>query len=163
MNLDDFKNIFDNYYTPVKNYLYYKCGDTNLSEDVTQDAFIKLWDKRESIDQKTVKSYLYTIANNMLLNKIRHEKVVLSFIQKNEHPLQENSPEYELEVKEFKIRFEQIIASMPTKQREVFLMNRIDELTYKEIAERLDLTVKAIEKRMSGALKHLKNYICFNI
>ena len=159
MTLGQFKEIFDQYYTPIKNFLYYKCSDVAMAEDLTQDVFMKVWDKREEINQETVKSYLYTIANNMLLNKIRHNKVVMNFAEKNKDRKEAQSPEYALEEKEFKEKLERTIGDMPEKQREVFLMNRIDELTYKEIAERLDLSVKAVEKRMHGALGYLKERI----
>lgn len=163
MTLGQFKEIFDQYYTPIKNFLYYKCGDVALAEDLTQDVFMKVWDKREEINQETVKSYLYTIANNMLLNKLRHSKVVMNFAEKNKDKHNEQSPHYALEEKEFKAELEKTIGDMSEKQREVFLMNRIDELTYKEIAERLELSVKAVEKRMHGALGYLKEKIKYKI
>lgn len=163
MTLGQFKEIFDQYHTPIKNFLYYKCGDVALAEDLTQDVFMKVWDKREDIQQETVKSYLYTIANNMLLNKLRHGKVVMSFAEKNKDQRNEQSPEYALEEKEFKQELETTISNMPEKQREVFLMNRIDELTYKEIAGRLELSVKAVEKRMHGALGYMKKKIKYKI
>ena len=159
MTLAQFKALFDQYYTPIKNFVYYKCGDIDMAEDITQDAFMKLWEKREEIKEETVKSYLYKIANNMFLNKVRHDKVVLGFVEKQTDQINEQSPEYALEEKEFKAKLEEVIAGMTEKQREVFLMNRIDDLTYKEIAERLDLSVKAVEKRMHGALNYLKEKI----
>lgn len=163
MTLSEFKSIFDQYYTPIKNFLYYKSGDIDLSEDITQDVFMKLWDKREDVQHETVKSYLYTIANNMLLNKIRHDKVVMNFAEKNKNQQEEQSPEFQLEEKEFKVELERVIGAMPEKQREVFLMNRIEEMTYKEIAERLELSVKAVEKRMHGALNHIREHIKYKI
>jgi RNA polymerase sigma-70 factor (ECF subfamily) len=159
MTLTEFKQIFDLYYKPIKNFLYYKCGDVDQAEDLTQDVFMKLWDKREEINTETVKSYLYTIASNMLLNKIRHDKVVMNFAEKNRDAFNEQSPHYALEEKEFKKQLEDTIGAMPEKQREVFLMNRIDEMTYKEIAERLELSVKAVEKRMHGALGYLREKV----
>ena len=99
----------------------------------------------------------------MLLNKLRHDKVVLNFAEKNKDQKNAQSPEYALEEKEFKQKLEQTISNMPEKQREVFLMNRIDELTYKEIAERLELSVKAVEKRMHGALNYLKDKIAHKV
>jgi len=159
MTLAHFKALYDQYYTPIKNFIYYKCGDVDLAEDLTQDAFMKLWQKREDIKEETVKSYLYTIANNLFLNKVRHDKVVLGFVEKQTDQKNEQSPEYALEEKEFKEELERVIAGMTVKQREVFLMNRIDDLTYKEIAERLELSVKAVEKRMHGALNYLKEKI----
>lgn len=163
MTLSEFKSIFDQYYTPIKNFLYYKSGDIDLSEDITQDVFMKLWDKREDVQQETVKSYLYTIANNMLLNKIRHDKVVLSFAEKNKNQQEEQSPEFTMEEKEFKVELERVIGAMPEKQREVFLMNRIEEMTYKDIADSLELSVKAVEKRMHGALAHIREHIKYKI
>ena len=65
MTLEEFKSLFDQYYIPIKNFLYYKCGDIDLSEDLTQDIFMKVWDKRDEVQSDTVKSYLYTIANNI--------------------------------------------------------------------------------------------------
>ncbi|OEK01920.1 RNA polymerase subunit sigma-70 [Roseivirga sp. 4D4] len=163
MTLAEFKDIFDQYYTPIKNFLYYKCGDIDQSEDLAQDVFVKLWDKREEVQLDTVKSYLYTIANNMLLNKIRHDKVVVNFAERNKNQQEEYSPEFQLQEKEFKEELEGVISRMPEKQREVFLMNRIEEMTYKEIAERLELSVKAVEKRMHGALSHLREHIKYKI
>ena len=69
------------------------------------------------------------------------------------------SPEYLLEEEEFKIKLQNAIASLTEAQREVFLMNRIDGKKYKEIAELLDISQKAVEKRMSAALKILKEQI----
>lgn len=163
MTLAEFKGIFDQYHSPIKNFLYYKSGDLDQSEDLAQDVFIKLWDKRDEVHMDTVKSYLYTIANNMLLNKIRHDKVVINFAEKNKNQQEEHSPEFQLEEKEFKKELEDVIGRMPEKQREVFLMNRIEEMTYKEIADRLQLSVKAVEKRMHGALGHLREHIKYKI
>lgn len=163
MTLAEFKALFDQYYTPIKNFLYYKCGDVDQSEDITQDVFMKLWDKREEVELQTVKSYLYTIANNMLLNKFRHDKVVLNFVERHQTRQEEQSPEFALEEKEFKTELENVISAMPEKQREVFLMNRIEEMTYKEIAERLELSVKAVEKRMHGALNHVRTHLEYKI
>ena len=163
MTLSQFKTLFDQYYTPLKNFIYYKSGDVDLAEDLVQDVFMKLWEKREEIKEETVKSYLYTIANNLFLNKVRHEKVVLNFAEKQTDQKNTESPQEVLEEKEFKQELEQTISKMPEKQREVFLMNRIDELTYKEIAERLKLSVKAVEKRMHGALNFLRSKVNYKI
>lgn len=163
MILSEFQDIFEQYYTPIKNFLYYKCGDVDQSEDLAQDVFIKLWDKRDEVQLDTVKSYLYAIAGNMLLNKIRHDKVVVNFAERNKNQQNEHSPEFQLEEKEFKEELEKVISQIPEKQREVFLMNRIEELTYKEIAARLEISVKAVEKRMHGALSNLREHIKYKI
>ena len=84
-------------------------------------------------------------------------KIVYNFKNAFIEKLEFESPEHLLIQKEFDLKLQSAIAELPEKQRIVFLMNRIDKLTYNEIAERLDLSVKAIEKRMSQALKELNS------
>ncbi len=89
-----------------------------------------------------------------------HLKVRLKFV--NANPKANTSietPEFKMEEEEFKVRLEAAIADLPETQREVFLMNRIDKMTYNEIAEALGVSVKAIEKRMGKALKTLRSKI----
>ena len=152
-----FKELFDEYYEGIRNFLYYKSGDINLAEDLTQDAFYILWKKKDSINPEKVKSYLFTIANNLFLNEVKHQKVVLKFQQRPQKTSSTETPQFKMEEEEFRIRLEKAIAELPEKNRVVFLMNRIEKLTYKEIAERLDLSVKAVEKRMHKALLKLRN------
>ncbi len=128
-----------------------------LAEDLTQDAFLILWNKRENIDQGKVKSYLFTIANNLFLNDVKHQKVVLKFHQQPVSSSYSETPQYLMEQDEFKGKLERTIAKLDEKNRVVFLMNRIDKLTYREIADRLGLSVKAVEKRMTKALQVLRD------
>ena len=156
INQIEFDQIFEEWYNPVRNFIYYKTGDLQIAEDITQDAFLKIWEKRESIKIQTVKSLLYKIANNMFLNRQEHKKVLFKFI--NDYQINEFStaPDYELEMKEFDKRLQLTLAGLDEKNRIVFLMNRIDDLTYNEIAQNLGLSVKAVEKRMGKALSFLK-------
>lgn len=127
-----------------------------LAEDLTQDAFMILWTKRDTIDPEKVKSYLFTIANNLFLNNVKHQKVVMRFNQQPVKTVSAETPQHIIETQEFKESLERAIANLPDKNRIVFLMNRIDKLTYKEIADRLGLSVKAVEKRMTKALQTLR-------
>lgn len=89
-----------------------------------------------------------------------HLKVRLKYANSNEQSDRTiETPEFRMQEIEFKVRLEQAISELPETQREVFLMNRIDKLTYAEIAERLGVSVKAIEKRMGKALKHMRSKI----
>ena len=74
MTLESFNSIFDTYYRPLKNFLYYKLADIDLAEDITQEVFIRAWDKRDTILMETVKSYLYKIANNLAINHFNSAK-----------------------------------------------------------------------------------------
>ena len=163
MNINDFKSLFDQYYQGLKSFIYYKIGDIDAAEDIVQEVFIKLWDRRDQIEMKTVKSFIFTIANNMAINHLKHQKIVFNFARNDQRKKTSESPEYELELKEFKERLENILAEMPENARVVFLMNRIEKLTYNEIAERLGLSVKAIEKRMSNALSFMRDKLKYPI
>ncbi len=163
MNIQDFKLIFDQYYESIKRFLYYKVGDIAVSEDIAQEVFLKAWEKRDAIKMDTIKSFLYTIAGNLAINHLKHRSIVFNFVKNDSGEKVTNSPEFELEMKEFKLKLEQTLAEMPENSRIVFLMNRIEKLKYSEIADRLNLSVKAIEKRMSIALKYLKEKLDHSI
>lgn len=142
------------------NFAYYKSGDSDAALDIVQDAFAKIWENCSQIDYTKVKTYLFTTVNNLFLNTVKHQKVVMAFAKDTPALDKTNqSPEYLLEEEEFKIKLQNAIASLSEAQREVFLMNRVDGKKYREIAEILDISQKAVEKRMSGALKILKDQI----
>ena len=157
MTLQDFEVIFDEYYSPLKNFLYYKLADINLAEDIAQEVFIKTWDKRDTVVRATVKSYLYKIANNLAINHFNSGKkrFELKLSESHDRTISE-SPQYVMEKEEFAVRLNRALENLPESQRIVFLMNRMDDLTYKEIADRLEISVKAVEKRMQGALESLR-------
>jgi len=151
-----FEHIFHSHYEEIRNYIYYKSGRIDEAEDIAQEAFMKIWEKRETIIHTTVKSFLYTIAGNIFLNRRHHQNVELKFALQHGSEKTSSSPEYDLEVKEFDERLQNALSALTEKNRSVFLMNRIDRMTYQDIAESLNISVKAVEKRMNKALKYLK-------
>lgn len=131
----------------------------NKAQDLTQEAFIKLWQNCAKVTIPKAKTYLYTIGKRLFLNEIKHQNVVLKFEKNSVQRNEQEDPEYLLEQQEFKSKLEQAIANLSEKEREVFLMAKIENLSYKEIAERIDISVKGVEKRMSNALRNLKNQV----
>jgi RNA polymerase sigma factor (sigma-70 family) len=159
----DFDQIFINWYEPVRNYIYYKCGDIQLSEDIAQDTFMKIWEKRENIVMLTVQNLAFKIAGNLFLNKMNHQKVSFGFIADYQGKNNSEAADFEMEMKEFDQKLQKALADLDEKKRTVFLMNRIDELTYTQIAGILGISVKAVEKRMSKTLEILRHKIEMNI
>lgn len=152
-----FQSVFNTYAEHLVNFMYYKSRDYQQAEDLMQEAFSKLWEKCADVTIEKAKSFLFTVANNRFLNQVEHQKVVLKFEKRGHSQLsKESSPEFLMEMSEFEQSLLTAINGLPEGQRVVFLMNRIDGLTYKEIAERLELSVKAIEKRMHKALVALR-------
>lgn len=151
-----YQSIFYAQAEKLRNFVYYKSGNMALAEDLVQEAFGKLWENCAKVEEEKAKSYLFTIANNLFLNKVAHQKVVLKFEGEPRPTKDEQSPQYLLEEAEFKQQLEHAIAALPEDHRTVFLMNRIDKKKYREIAELLDISIKTVEKRMHLALAQLR-------
>lgn len=159
MNLKDKEQLFNSHYDEwseaVFRFLYYKIGDREMCEDLVHDVFVKYWSRIGIDDVQNIKNYLFTIARNLMINEMRHQKVILKFQQFLTIDSCK-SPHFDLEVSEFKEKLEHAIAILPEGQREVFLMNRLEGLKYREIAELLQISQKAVEKRMTKALQELR-------
>ncbi|TRX39212.1 RNA polymerase sigma factor [Flavobacterium restrictum] len=155
-----FSSFFKSHAQSLRNFLFYKYGNKDQAEDVTQEAFIKLWQNCAAVPLEKAKSYLYTIASNSSLNEIAHQKVVLQY-EKNFAGLDRTNenPEYILEEKQFETKLLNAIANLTETQRVAFLMHRIDKKKYSEIAIELNISVKAVEKRIHLALLALRKEI----
>ncbi len=157
-----FQLLFKKNAVLLRNYLYYRYGNATDVDDVVQEAFIKLWDNCHKTTPETAKSYVFRIAINLSTSMLRHNTVKLKY-QKEVKYLNNNStpesPEFIMEEKEFRVKLEHAISSLSERQREVFLLNRIEKKTYREIAELSNVSVKAIEKLMSKALLKLRDQI----
>ena len=128
--------------------------------DIVQEAFIKIWENCNKFDLQKAKSYLFSIAGNLFLNVKKHEKVVRNYENNfTDLYIDTETPESTLRQKEFKHKLEKAIGNLTDSDREVFLLNRIEGKKYKEIAELLGISVKAVEKRMSKALLALRSQI----
>ena len=155
-----FSNFFRSNVKTLQNYLFYKFGNQEQANDVTQEAFLKLWENCAEVPLEKAKSFVYKVANNATLNQIAHQKVVLNYSKKENlvHSTNE-SPEFILEETEFKTKLEKAISNLTEGQRTAFLLNRIDGKKYAEIAIILEISVKAVEKRIHGALVSLRSEI----
>jgi len=158
----ELRECYERYFEAIRNYIYFKVKDEALAEDIVQETFIKLWQKRDTIRIETVKSLLYVTANNTVINHFNHLKVVRNHEAEVVHQQKGRSsetPDYVLEGKEFQVKLDHVIESIPEGSKVVFLMNRIDGLKYHEIADRLNIGVKAVEKRMGKAIAIVKEHL----
>lgn len=154
-----YNKLFQSLSPSIYSFIYFKCGNVAQAEDLVQEAFIKLWENCAKVPQTKAKSFLYTVCNNSFLNEVAHQKVVLNFNKKSTATINEQSPQYVLEEKEFEQKLQNALSNLTEAQRTAFLMNRIEGKKYREIAEILDISVKAVEKRMSQALESLRKEI----
>ncbi|MEM8567184.1 MAG: RNA polymerase sigma factor [Bacteroidota bacterium] len=155
----NYRASYEEHAKRLRNFLYYKCGNLAQAEDLMHDAFIRLWKNCKKVLPNSVRSFLFTTANRLFLNTVEHEKVVLNF-EKNTLPKNENNtPESVIREQEFKKRLEDAIAALPVSQREVFLLNRIEKISFDEIAEIQGVSVSAVHKKIYKALNKLKSSV----
>ena len=154
-----YAKVFREYAKVVRNFIYFKCGNEAQADDLTQDAFVKLWKNCAKVPLDKVKSFLFTVVKNDFFNQLEHQKVVLRFQQTKKNTVNKETPEFVLREKEFQEELNEAINSLSEKQREVFLLNRIEKKKYKDIAEMLGISQKAVEKRMHQAMLHLRSKI----
>lgn len=156
----NFESLFEQHSETIRNFIFYRCGNMEQAEDITQDAFVKLWKNCKKVTYAKAKSFVMKVAQNAFYNAAEHKKVVLKYKYENgSTQLFSESPEFLLEEKEFLERLQKSIESLPSKQREVFLLSRKDKKTYREIAEIIGITQKAVERRMHLALLELRKKI----
>ena len=155
MTKDNFKYIYNQHVSAIRNYIYYRSADAVLADDITQETFVKIWEKDFVYQEEKIKSLLYTIANGLFLDYVRKQKIQTEYVTEIKFHLKTQLEE-PIQTEILKRKCEKALVNLNEKERLVFLMSRKDELKYTEIAERLNLSVKAIEKRMTNALKKLK-------
>lgn len=151
-----FEQLFDDYYNELYRYIFYKCGQQDLANDIVQDTFVKVWELKDKIRIKTARALMYKMAGNLMINNIKRHKTVIKFQQTIFDDRTFESPEFEMELKEFDHKLQNVLSKLNEKSRVVFLMSRIDQMTYPEIANNLGISVKAVEKRMKKALEYLR-------
>ncbi|MDH5414019.1 MAG: sigma-70 family RNA polymerase sigma factor [Flavobacteriaceae bacterium] len=154
-----FSKIFNSLSNDVFNFLRYKYGDGLDPRDKVQEAFIKLWDNCKNISPEKAKSFLFTTANNMMLNEIKHQKVVLRHQQTKPKDYTNETPEFIMEESQYMQKYEKALSNLTEAQRVAFLLNRVEGKRHKEIAEMLGISRKAVEKRLYGALEKLRKEI----
>lgn len=154
-----FASLYQKHAEMLSKFLYYKFGSGLPVEDKVQEAFIKLWDNCAKVTVSKAKSYLFTIASNSILNEIKHKKVQLNFTKLPQKSYTNENPEFLLEQEEYLQKYQEALANLSEGQREVFLMNRVEGKRHKEIAALLEISTKAVEKRLYGALRKMKDVL----
>jgi len=154
-----YAQIFKSLSNDIFNFLRFKYGDRLDPRDKVQEAFIKLWDNCKNVSPEKAKSFLFTTANNMMLNEVKHQKVVLKHQQIKPKDYTNEDPEFLMEESEYMQKYQRALANLTEGQRVAFLMNRVEGKKHKEIAEILGISRKGVEKRIYTALEKLRQEI----
>jgi len=157
-NKKSFETLFRAYYATLCAFSRKYVKDPDDCEEIVQGFFLKLWDKREELEiNLSVKNYLFSSIRNRCLNHIKHEKI------KQEYSTEIlGNPTASIDTTNFIMevdlveKIERSIAALPDRRREIFTLSREQGLKYREIAEKLGISIKTVETQMGQALKDLR-------
>ncbi len=164
-----FEFLFRTYFKSLCHFAFKIVKDVTVSEEIVQNLFFHIWDKRKKLELSTsVKAYLFKAVHNNSLKYLRHQKIVFNYetkIKDNQSPpfeLQENFSE----IGEMMHIIQKTLEEVPERTREIFQLNRDEGLKYQEIADKLNISVKTVEAHITSILKllrtNLKEYMPYN-
>jgi RNA polymerase sigma-70 factor (ECF subfamily) len=154
-----FESLFKKWYAVLCPFVFRVVKDKEIAQDLVQDVFVKLWEKREQIEINTsVKSYLFRACMNAALN---HESARKRYNVTNDEAISlsisdDAATDDSIQLSELEKRINKAIDTLPPACKNVFILSRFEELSYKEISETLQISIKTVENQMGKALKILR-------
>jgi RNA polymerase sigma-70 factor, ECF subfamily len=155
----DFEVLFKAHYSSLCAYANGFLRDPDASEEVVQEVMFRIWTGRETLTiESSVQSYLFRAVRNRCMNVLKHLSIREEYRSFREGHTGESqrSQEDEMIYTELEQKIREAIDHLPMERRKVFIMSRYDGLTYSQIAEKLDISVKTVENQMGKALKSLR-------
>lgn len=154
-----FEQVFKSHFKSLHAYAFTLLKDEAEAEEMVQQVFFKLWERADNLSfSGTITAYLYRAVHNESLNYLKHQKVKanhqlhVAYSMKNQA---EHGPG-KMMSKELEHKFREAMSELPEQCRTVFQLSRFEELKYREIADKLDISVKTVENHMGKALKLLR-------
>lgn len=154
-----FESLFRAHYAPLCEFVNGYVRSREAAHDLVQDLFLTLWERRDRPDAPVITSaYLYMAARNRALKHLRHRRVVARWEERAaQAPASVHAgADHGVRYREAQEAAERAISELPDRCREIFLLSRRQHMSYAEIAEALDLSVKTVEVQMWRALKKLR-------
>jgi RNA polymerase sigma-70 factor (ECF subfamily) len=154
-----FDMLFKKYYGQLVRYAMTYLHDGSTAEEIVQDVFVKIWEFAPRMDiSTTLAGYIYKSVRNHCLNYLKHEGIKKKY--EKEHEIKElhesEMPDEIININYFRKLLGSAVRDLPQKCREIFEMAKFDGLTYEEISQYLEVSVKTVENQMGIALKKLR-------
>lgn len=156
-----FQAIFHEFYIPVCKTVQRFIRDKNIVEDLAQDIFVRLWERREQINiTASLGAYLHRMAVNEALTHLRRQKKFqINDIAETDFKANDHSTDEVMVGNELKDNIQAAISQLPPRCQTIFKLSRYEQMTYKQIGEQLDISVKTVENQMGKALKILRGLL----
>ena len=152
-----FSEIYNRYWKSLHHFACNIVGDENAASDALQEVFVSLWKRRETVEILSLKSYLFQAVRFGVLKLIRQQKTDQLFYTRLAMVTSEIVLENPMLFKEQQHLIAQLISQLPSDCRAIFVMSREENLTYKQIASKLEISEKTVEKKMSISLKMIRS------
>ena len=158
-NEDAFAEIYERYFGALYLHAYKRIRDKDEARDLVQELFSLLWSKRETLEPRTsFSNYLYTWVRNSILNIIAHKLVEEKYLSSLPDRINDTEALTDHRVRERQLAaiIEKEIEALPPRMKAVFELSRKSNMSYKEIAEKLDLSEQSVRSHVKNALKILR-------
>jgi len=153
----EFESLFRSSYTSLVRYAKIMIKDQDMSEDIVQDLFVKLWQEREKISvESSLNGYLFRATHNKCLHYLEHKKVMNKYAEKISYSCPPEDPFEILNYAELQSKIAGTLEKLSEQCGKIFCMNRFEGMKYCEIAEKLSISVKTVEANMGKALKEFR-------
>jgi RNA polymerase sigma-70 factor (ECF subfamily) len=154
-----FEEVYRDFYIPLCYYCLRYVETLEDSEEIVQDLFVKIWEKRTELEINTsLKAYLYRSVQNYALNFLSKKKTQNRYLMIHSRQLSDDfgNERNELLEEELRVLLKRAILQLPEKRRRIFELSRFEGMKYSRIAEKLSISVKTVESQMTKALKYLR-------
>lgn len=154
-----FSVVFTQYYSDLVRFSFKFTNDLNISEEIVQDVFLRLWENRSSLEIHTsLKSYLLKNVQNRSIDSLRHTGITNQYVSMvlNNVIATQNDTENYVFFSELQANYNNALKKIPVQYADVFRMSRMEGLKYQEIAHMLGVSVRTVEVRLSKALVILR-------
>lgn len=155
ISVSDFEHLFKSNHKNLCRTANYIVNDRAGAEDIVQDAFLKVWNLRDSIQPESLVGYLYRATTNGALNYIERSRRLSRLVNELKPSVQ---PDVSTGVTEKELRdsIQKGLDKLPPKCKVIFVLSRFEQMRYKEIAQHLDISIKTVENQMGKALELMR-------
>ena len=157
-----FKELFQEYYFLLTRFAWRYVKSKAVAEELVQDVFADIWEERESWEiEGSLRAYLYKVVKNNCLDYLKHQKIEKKYDSRWMDQKKNTTIEFQDELREREVKnaIEQAIEALPPRAQMTYKLHRFDGLTYEEIGEVMNISVKTVESQMTRTLKKLREHL----
>lgn len=151
---NDFEQIYRIYWRSLYEFAIIKTRDKNVAEEIIQDLFVTIWEKREELRIINLRNYLFSAVRNRILN--HYKEIMFSDL---EYAVNQEAPDYPLFIEELEASLKAALERLPPKTHEIFILNRFEGKSATEIARHLHIPQRTVEYHITQALRQLKTLL----